>query len=98
MTKSNLVSRDMDVLWSMKNAAVSVSVTFNDYDICQTFESNKKETGERIFALKKLKAAGIKTSALICPVIPYITDARPLTDVLAEYADKIWIYGLSILN
>ncbi len=51
-----------------------------------------------MFALQQLKAAGVKTSALICPVIPHITDVMLLIDLLAELADKIWIYGLSIID
>lgn len=98
LTKSDLVLRDMDVLQSMKNAAVSVSVAFNDEDVRRMFEANTKETGARIAALEKLHAAGIQTSALICPVIPYITDVKDLIDLLAEHTRKIWIYGLSVLN
>ncbi len=98
LTKSDLVLRDIDVLQSMKSAAVSVSVAFNDDSVRRQFEANTKETELRIAALQKLKAAGIRTSALICPVIPYITDVRPLIDMLADHTDKIWIYGLSILN
>jgi DNA repair photolyase len=48
--------------------------------------------------LKELKAVGIKTSALICPVIPYITDVHPLIDMLCPHTEKIWIYRVSILN
>ena len=98
LTKSNLVLRDLDLLQTMKNAAVSVSVAFNDEDNRQLFEAKTKRTTGRIFALQQLKAAGIKTSALICPVIPHITDAMLLIDQLAEFADKIWIYGLSIID
>ena len=36
------------------------------------------------------------TGALICPVIPYITDAFPLIELLEPYTNLIWIYGLSI--
>lgn len=98
LTKSDLVLRDMDVFQSMNTASVSVSVAFNDDEVLRLFEANTKMTENRIGALQKLKAAGIKTSALICPVIPYITDVRPLIDMLAEHTEKIWIYGLSILD
>jgi len=96
LTKSDLVFRDMDVLQEMDNASVSVSVAFNDNQIRQQFEANTIDTEARIGALSKLKEAGIKTSALICPVIPYITDVAPLIDMLAPYTDVIWIYGLSM--
>lgn len=98
LTKSDLVLRDMDLLQKMNDANVSVSVSLHDEDVRSLFEANTKQTETRILALQQLKAADIKTSALICPVIPYLTDARRLIDLLAEHTRKIWIYSLSILN
>ena len=86
----------MDVLQEMDHASVSVSVAFNDNHIRRRFEANTIDTEDRIVALRRLREGGIQTSALICPVIPFITDVKPLIDMLAPHTDKIWIYGLSI--
>jgi len=43
LTKSDLVLRDMDLLASMENASVSVSVSFNDNDVRRLFEANTME-------------------------------------------------------
>ena len=96
LTKSDLVVRDIDLLQRMEHASVSVSIAFNDNHIRQQFEANTIDTEDRVAALIKLREAGIKTSALICPVIPYITDVTPLIDMLELHTDAIWIYGLSI--
>ena len=98
LTKSDLVLRDMDLLQKMNEATVSTSVAFNNNHVRRLFEANTIDTEARIDALKKLKIAGLRTAALICPVIPYITDVIPLLDMVAPHADKIWIYALSILN
>ncbi len=98
LTKSNLVERDIDLLQQMENASVSVSVAFNDNCFRQKFEGNTIDTELRVQALEKLKNAGVKTSALICPVIPFITDVISLIDMLQLFANTIWIYGLSILD
>ncbi len=98
LTKSDLVLRDTDLLQKMNAATVSVSVAFNDNDVRRLFESNTIDTEDRIDALRKLKTAGLRTSALICPVIPYITDIISLIDMVAPHTDKIWIYGLSMIN
>lgn len=98
LTKSDLVLRDLDLLKSMPDANVSISVAFNNENVRQWFEANTKATAARISALQKIKAAGIKTTALICPVIPHISEVKSLIDALAETTDKIWIYGLSIEN
>lgn len=96
LTKSDLVVRDTDILLKMEGASVSVSVAFNDNHIRQIFEANTIDTELRIRALHKLREAGIQTSALICPVIPYIADVTPLIEMLAPCTDAIWIYGLRI--
>ncbi len=96
LTKSDLVVRDIEILKEMNDAAVSVSVAFNDNQTRRQFEANAIDTEKRIEALHQLKEAGVKTGALLCPVIPYITDAIQLIDMLAPCADLIWIYGLSI--
>jgi len=96
LTKSDLVVRDIDILKEMKSAAVSVSVAFNDNRTRQLFEANTMATEKRIEALRQLKEAGLRTGALVCPVIPYITDAIQLIEMLIPYTDEIWVYGLSI--
>lgn len=95
LTKSDLILRDVDVLQKLDYASVSVSVAFNDNLIRRQFEARTMDTEVRIAVLRKLRAAGIRTAALICPVIPYITDAYPLLDMLAPHTEVIWIYGLS---
>jgi len=98
LTKSDLVLRDMNLLQQMDAAGVSASVAFNDNRTRRLFEANTVDTERRIEALHQLKAARVRTSALLCPVIPYITDAVQLIELLAPCTDVIWIYGLSILD
>ncbi len=98
LTKSDLVLRDMDLLQKMDGAGVSVSVAFNDNRTRRLFEANTVDTAKRIEVLRQLKETGLRTGALLCPVIPYITDAIQLIDMLAPCTDLIWIYGLSIIN
>ncbi len=96
LTKSDLVLRDTDLLQKMNGAAVSASVAFNDNRTRRLFEANTMDNEKRIEALRQLKEAGVRTGAMLCPVIPYIADAIQLIDMLAPYTDVIWIYGLSI--
>lgn len=80
----------------MNAAAVSVSAVFNDNQTRKRFEANTIDTEKRIEALRKLKESGVRTGALLCPVMPYITDTVQMIDRLEPYADVIWIYGLNI--
>jgi len=96
LTKSDLVLRDLDLLQKMNDATVSASLAFNDNRTLRLFEANTMENEKRIEALRKLKEAGVRTAALLCPVVPYITDPIQLIEMLAPYTDLIWIYGLAI--
>ncbi len=96
LTKSDLVLRDVDLLAGMDSANVSVSVAFDDDRVRELFEANTIDTGRRIEALRRLKEAGVRTSALVCPVIPRITDVMALIDAVAPHAEAIWVYGLSV--
>ncbi len=96
LTKSDLIIRDIDLLKEMTSAAVSVSVAFNDDQTRSLFEANTMDTERRIEALRQLKEAGIRTGAMLCPVIPYITNPIELIDKLQQHASVIWIYGISI--
>ncbi len=98
LTKSDLVLRDIDIFREMDNASISVSAVFSEDRIRSLFEGNTIDTERRIEALHQLKAEGIRTSALVCPVIPYISDAPGMVESLIPYTDTIWVYGLSILN
>lgn len=95
LTKSDLVVRDLDVLRQMDAAAVSVSVAFTDNDFRQLFEGQTIDTERRLEALRACREAGVRTGALICPVIPQISAPLSLLDQLQPIADEIWIYGLS---
>lgn len=96
LTKSDLVLRDIDLLQKMRNVHVNVSVAFNDDQTRQHFEAGTMETEKRIDALHQLKDAGVGTGALICPIIPFITDTTALLDKLLPHSVAVWIYGLSV--
>ena len=98
LTKSDLFVRDIDLLEKMEDAAVSVSVAFVEDDVRTRFEANTISTDKRIAALAELKRVGIKTGALICPVIPHITDVRSLIESLEPVADQIWVYAFSAID
>lgn len=96
LTKSDLVLRDLEILQSMQEASVSVSVSIIDDRKRRLFEARTMETTQRINALRQLKEAGIQTGALLCPIIPYISETTDLLAELATCADTIWVYGLSV--
>lgn len=96
LTKSNLVVRDIDILKDVPGASIGISIAFQNDVERKLFEENTVSNTDRILALNKLKSEGIKTYALICPVMPYITDVDVLINQVHPQADSIWIYPLKI--
>jgi DNA repair photolyase len=96
LTKSDLTVRDIDLFAKMKGSSVGISIAFQDERVRQLFEAKAPPNEKRTRALKNLKQAGIETYALLNPVMPFITDVGQLIEMVAPYADTIWIYGLSM--
>lgn len=98
LTKSDLVMRDLDLLAAMPDASVGVSLGFSDDALRRELEKDTPPNERRIAALKAAKAVGLRTSVLICPVLPFLTDLKALLQSLEDSADFVWIYPLAMNN
>ena len=96
LTKSDLVTRDIDLLARMPGSSVGVSVAFQDEATRLLFETAAPPNERRVRALRKARKAGVETYALISPVMPLLTDVEALIDMLRPYADTIWVYRIDL--
>jgi DNA repair photolyase len=69
-TKSPLVLRDVKLLREADEIEVGLTVTTGDERARRLFEPNAPPIKERIKALEELHLAGIKTYAMIAPILP----------------------------
>ena len=69
-TRSPLVLRDIDIIQDAREFEVGFSVTTADERIRELFEPHAPPITERIRALGELHKAGIRTYAMIAPVLP----------------------------
>lgn len=77
VTKSALVTRDIDILARMAEkglAKVALSVTTLDRKLARTMEPRAATPTRRLEAIRELSNAGIPTSVMVAPVIPGLTD------------------------
>ena len=77
VTKSALVTRDIDILSDMAAkglAKVGISVTTLDRKLARSMEPRASTPSKRLEAVKMLTDAGIPTSVLVAPVIPALND------------------------
>jgi DNA repair photolyase len=105
-TKSPLVVRDDELLKKINDVEVGFSVATADENIRRTFERNSPTINERIEALKKLHLSGIRTFAMIAPLLP---GAEGLAEQLSNKVDYVlvdkmnyhyadWVYRKSNLE
>jgi DNA repair photolyase len=95
-TKSKLVLRDLDLLKEFKEVEVGFTITTNDENIARYFEPGAASVAERLKALEKLHASGIRTFAFIGPLLP--GDPERLVAELAGLVDKVFIDRMNYLN
>ncbi len=77
VTKSALVTRDLDILQSMAErrlVKVAISVTTLDPKLARQMEPRAASPAKRLETMRKLAEAGIPVTVLVAPVIPAIND------------------------
>ena len=79
VTKSALVTRDIDILKSMAERGlvkVAISITTLDAKLARSMEPRAPTPTKRLAALEMLAAAGIPTVVMIAPIIPAVNDSE----------------------
>ncbi len=87
-TKSAFVLRDIELLKKATKIEVGLTVTTADDSIRRLFEPNAPSINARIRALEELHLTGIRTFAMIAPMLP---KAEELAAVLGGKVDYILI-------
>ena len=85
-TRSPLVLRDLDILQKGVDFEVGSSITTADDGIRRLFEPNAPPIKERVRALDELHRLGIRTYAMIAPILP---KAESLAEILADKVDYV---------
>lgn len=79
VTKGALVARDVDVLKTLSERAmtsVCFSLATTHEDTLKTLEPWASSAARRLDAMKTLSLAGVRTGVLVSPIIPGLTDSE----------------------
>ena len=95
LTKSALVLRDLD-LFAGTTTRVGVTVTTLDERLASWWEPFASPVEERFRILREARAAGLKTSIMFGPLLPFLSDNLSQVSALLERAadlhiDTIWV-------
>lgn len=96
LTKSYLVTRDIDILKLLDDITVGVSLMTLDENISSEIEPMAAKPKLRLEALRKCKEAGLKTYAFISPIFPHITDIEPIIRTVNDYVDFFMFENLNL--
>lgn len=90
-TKSDLVTRDLDVLREIgrrMRLSVNITITTLNRRLSRILEPRAPRPGRRLLAVKALAEAGIRTGVFIMPVLPGITDRPASLEAIASAASR----------
>ncbi len=76
LTKSDLVLRDVDLLKSLANCQVGLTVTTARDEVARAFEPKAPPPSRRIAALGELRRQRLSTYAFVGPLLPGLTDSE----------------------
>ena len=82
LTKSPVVTRDVDLLTSLPRAEVGMTVTTTDDQVSRWLEVRAPLASRRLRTLAELNEAGIATYAFVGPLLPHFATQPELLDDL----------------
>ncbi|MEU0089876.1 radical SAM protein [Kribbella sp. NPDC006257] len=82
LTKSPLVTRDIDLLTSLPRAEVGMTITTTDDKVSRWLEVRAPIASRRLRTLTELNAAGVATYAFVGPLLPHFANQPELLDDL----------------
>ena len=105
-TRSGLILRDVDLFKGQNQIDVGLSVTTGDESVRRLFEPSAPPIQERIEALETLHLVGIRTFAMIAPMLPRVEQLPALLSGKVDYVliDSMnyhygdWVYKKYHLN
>lgn len=100
LTKSPLVTRDVDILKKL-NISVGLTITALDDEVSRFFEVLAPPASIRLRALKKLNDEGIRTYVFVGPALPHlVSDPEKLDGLLIRLkeagAREIYVEGINL--
>jgi len=89
ITKSNLITRDIDLLQQISahnSLVIHITITTTDAALARKLEPRAPRPDLRFAAVQKLRTAGLRTGILCCPLLPGINDSLQQLEAVSSRA------------
>ena len=89
ITKSNLITRDIDLLQQIaatNTLVVHITITTTSAALARKLEPRAPRPDLRFAAVRELRAAGLNTGVLCCPLLPGINDSLQQLEAVSSSA------------
>lgn len=96
LTKSDLITRDIDLFKRFKDIELGLTITCLDENIKRVFEPFSPSSYARLEALKKLKKEGFYTYVFVGPILPYLTDLEEIFKKVSPFVDLFMFEDLNL--
>ena len=96
LTKSYLITRDIDVLKLFRKCTVGFSFSTLDDNVRRVIEPVTPTIAKRIEAAKAVHDAGIRTYVFMSPIMPYLSDVEQIFRTLRPHADFFMFENLNV--
>lgn len=96
ITKSDLITRDIDVFRELKRRhylSLTLTITTLDRELARLLEPLAPRPDLRISAVRRLSAAGLRVSVNCAPILPLLNDSEPSIDAVAQAAARAGAAG-----
>ncbi|RLJ01580.1 MAG: radical SAM protein, partial [Candidatus Aenigmatarchaeota archaeon] len=95
-TKSDLITRDIDLFKRFKNIELGLTITTLNENIKKVFEPFSPSSDARLEALKKLKQEGFYTYVFVGPILPYLTNLEQIFKEISPFVDHLSFEDLNL--
>ena len=95
LTKSNLVTRDIDLFRQFENIQVGISMNSLNEGFGKLIEPRASKPQDRLDALKTIANAGISTYVFISPLFPKISDWQNIIEAAVPFTSDFRFENLN---
>ncbi len=92
LTKNHQVEEDFDLIKQYRDrvlVGLSITATTDKSNIMKIVEENASPIKERMRVLRKAHGMGLRTYAMLCPLLPGIADSPKQIDSYVKFAESI---------